>query len=737
MFGKSGEYSEYGEDEINVTPGQDMTQVQLPPFDYVHPSEGEKELKSKWTLLRKKGDTGANGCGKHGGFYRIKLDELDETKTIDVFLKQDPRQEKNISEYFASQFMRFVAKEIGEDPGSIANVSFVETNNGVYVASEMFEGYRDSYLDAHLAYSLPENEDLRVQAPNWEEIPIKRPGYLSHDVAIDIMIKTDRYREISLGMALRAIVDDPDLHYENIGAVPITPTGKGDMIPLINRLGGYTGDVLTTELIEGKETESQLVNINGKQYYRTSYNQTDYEELKKSWRIREYCVVVHDKNDFKKFHHYVVPAVGNARAAHIDFGGALGDFRRYFSRKFDGVIHINDGLMEFLRLRPSKKGPPAYHKQLPTELRNNHPFFNVLAGFSMIEDKKIDFEIDRIINEAVEVYKDQNIGIFIDFAKRIGVEKIDDHKKDIYTIADAIAKHLKTNMKTRKQSAIQHYNRHFCCMSRKEHQQIRDFVKEKDDVTNPHNDILRQFYTSTDFKLMKPFDGIEAISFSQPKVEGAEKALNDLKETLHARLCQAYLKGNFEEEVSAVANIVNGTQELINHFENATSSLEDEKVLKVANFIEQVNDFHQKHINTSTKRKFAFAASVFAGTLLGALIGGLLGAAAGVVVGATVGSIVPVAGTIAGAASTGSIFSVVGALKGAGIGTLIATTAACYLFGSEPGYDSKIAKHMLFTKTDKALDNLTRELVQQSRKKDDENLQDGEFKSSGVIPGAE
>ena len=68
---------------------------------------------------------------------------------------------------------------------------------------------------------------------------------------------------------------------------------------------------------------------------------------------------------------------------------------------------------------------------------------------------------------------------------------------------------------------------------------------------------------------------------------------------------------------------------------------------------------------------------------------------------------------------------------------MIATTAACYLFGSEPGYDSKIAKHMLFTKTDKALDNLTRELVQQSRKKDDENLQDGEFKSSGVIPGAE
>lgn len=129
--------------------------------------------------------------------------------------------------------MRFIASETGENPDVIANVSYVPTaSDGVYIASEVFDGYRDLFVDAHLAYHLPTEEPLKDTVPNWKVLPQHRPSYLQHDPAIDVMIRTGRYQDLTVGLALRAIPDDPDLHYENIGAVPIKRSGPKIISPL-------------------------------------------------------------------------------------------------------------------------------------------------------------------------------------------------------------------------------------------------------------------------------------------------------------------------------------------------------------------------------------------------------------------------------------------------------------------------------------------------------------------------
>lgn len=675
-----------------------MSTGSLPPFDR-NPKDNKETAKTRaWQFLSGK-TGGANKAGRHGGLYQIKA--VDSEKKI--YLKQDPEQDKNICEVFASQFMRFIAEEIGEDPNIIANVDYVKTGKrNIYVASEVFDGYRDLFLDAYLAYQLPGYENLRgLVGTRWQNLPKKRPQYMEHNNCIDYMMMAGRYRNLIPGLAFRAIMDDPDLHFENIGAVPKERSGDDDLIPIIEN-GQFTGEVLS--LGPGKVPDEVLKPINGINYYSHFVNDP-FMDFKEAF--------IHHNQQF-----YLIPNINNTRSASIDFGAALGDFRPINPRKFDGHIHTSK-LLNLIRYRPSRSGPPSYHNQISPALIEGNEFFKTLACFSMIDKRKIEEKINSEIDRAYEFYSDQP-WILLRFAERIGVSIPKGAEDNPERIAFYAKKYLYNNFLARQNHAKELFLQHFCRLDRSTQlNMFNGYFDENVELTGLKEKTMAQFLHQLKAEHQTLFDLFDHIASLKIKMKFASARLssdlNALQNNLHRRAAQAYLKGTLQQEYNAIHDVVFNTKELLVDFDKTYKLLNSEsdhkkKTSAIEHFIEKAKLFEKQCINTSTNQKFLIAACTLVGTLIGVLVGATAGLAMGMVVGGASGSVIPVFGNIFAAVAAGSLGGIITAVKCAGLGGMIGAAAGACLLGSTCAYGAgKYSRYLMFHESDRSVETLAKD----------------------------
>ncbi|WP_028389252.1 anion permease [Legionella fairfieldensis] len=647
----------------------------LPVFDY------STDNPHNWQFIQSK-TGGANEAGKYGGLFAVG--------SVKVYLKQDPQQDKNICEAFASQFMRFIAQEIGEKPDIIANVDYVRTDDGVYVASEVFEGYRDLYQDAYLAYQIPFYGPLRKNKNNkWQTIPAKRPKYLEQDVCINDIICSGRYQDLIPGIALRAIADDPDVNLENIGVVAKERSGPDDLIPY------YKNDIFTGRYY--KKTRDQA----GKEDYRLQPRQSVEEKIEDiAFRCKEFYI---KKNG--KIH--LIPNGWNARAVSIDFGGALGDFRPINPRKLDGKIHNTNRFMDLLRYRPSQSGPPAYQNQLPEGIKDGDEFFNTLARYSMVDEEKIKDKITIEINKAMELYKDRR-DILLSFAKRIGVSIPDASKQDSQRLGHDITHYLYTNFIARQRHAKKLFLNYFCHLRRE--QAVNLINSYQNENLAGKELIMANFFNQWIKENKKLFDLLERIEKLDEAVDKSHRFyFSAIKSVLFERACKAKLAGKLEQ-TDEIDEIIFNTQTLITNYNHAMLNIHNPQLEPVAKekivekFLAEVVNYQNTCISPSTNQKFIIAACTLAGALIGLVLGAALGLIGGAMLGGTLGFVVPGVGNIITALSVGSFTGLVTAIKGVGLGATIGTTVGVFLLGSACSYKArKGSRYLLFGNIDETV----------------------------------
>lgn len=666
-----------------------------PPFDALPSTDT-----SCWKRFGLK-TNGHNAAGQYGAFYSVTMNNGNTKK---VFLKQDPEQEKNIIEVFSSQFMRFVAEEIGENPDIIANVNYVDVqSNHIYVASEIFENYRDLFLDAYLAYQLPCYAELRsVIAEEWQNLPTSRPSFLQHDVPIDTMMIAGRYNDLIPGLALRAVIDDPDLHFENIGAVPINNVGSDEFIPIIIN-GQLTNDLLSK--IQRLPTDPPI-KINNENYYKYP-NDLPNQPFEKA-------AICHNNT------YYIIPNMNNTRAVGIDFGGALGDFRLLSGRKFDKKIHISK-FLNFIRYLPSRSGPPSYMNQINPLLNEGNEFFHTLARFSMIKPEKIKIKIDHELDRVLILYNNHP-KILIQLAERIGVKIPTADKKDSNRIIPHIKTFLYNNMIARQQHAKTLFLKNFCRLNRPVQNNLMNIcLANKEELPLKHQ-LMVDFFSeikSTNQELFNGFNKVDQLSDSLleiPNIGKAIPSLTQLQAQLHKRLCSAYLNNNLPKVLNEINRITANTTELINDFKTTNALLASdksdlEKENAVNNFLKRVSNYEKQCLETSsTSTQVIIAACAFLGTLTGII----LGAALGLFVGGLVGGVL---GNIVGAVTAGSAAAVTTAMNGAGIGAAVGASVGGMLLGVKLNHSfGQLAKHSLLAENSKPINQFTDDLKDITKK---------------------
>ncbi|STX29770.1 Uncharacterised protein [Legionella beliardensis] len=678
----------------------------FPPFDYVVPNEDQNEgqheaqVGSRWTRLSKK-QGGANDAGTYGGLYTLASEQEGE-KPSKFYVKQDPEEDKNICEVFASQFMRFIAEEIGESPDLIADVNYIQTpDDGVYIASYVFEGYRDLFKDAYLAYQIPPYDKSRV-GEDWKSIPSSRPKYLSADSNIDKIVQLGRYDGLIPGLALRAIVDDPDVHYENIGAVAVNPSGLDDRIPI------YENDKFSGKCYKKvAEPTQDSEEINGEHYV--------IEEMAQEWvdehpeLIKEFYIKKDDKS-------YFIPNSKNTRAVNIDFGGALGDFR---PRTLDGKIHYADGILTLMRYRPSTEGPPAYHTEIPKGIRDGDEFFKTLARYSMVDKHKIKRKIDEQVDVAIGHYRNKP-EVLLRFAQRVGAKIPSGANAKPDHIADYLKSHLLECFIARQKHAKKLFLNYMCNMDNASRNNL--FRSYEEDGLIPKEITIKNLITqlkAENTDLFAMLEGIEALG-SEIKEVDDKKTFNALKNILYERILDAQANDRIKKETLEIRNILLNTRDLIKAHQVAMGEVknpdseDDTKLRAVETFIEAAKEYEQACITLSGRQKFAIAACCVVGTLIGICLGALTGLAIGAVAGGAAGSVAPAVGNIIGAIGAGSVGGVIGAIKGAGLGAMIGTAVGAFLFGSSFAYGAgKITRFGMFSTTDKEVSHLTKSLIDQ------------------------
>ncbi|STX28411.1 Uncharacterised protein [Legionella beliardensis] len=610
-------------------------------------------------------------------------------KLTNYYLKQDSHEDKNICEVFASQFMRFIAQKIGEDPAIIADVSYVnlQPNEQIYIASKLYAGYRDLFLDAYLAYHLPAYQNLRSMTNNkWAKLPKQRPYYFQHDPCIDSMTEAGRYKEISIGLALRSIVDDPDTHFKNIGAVPVEQSGLKDIIPIYEN-GSYSGYCLQQSApASGYSEQLKKINIADTQYYQLS--RTPEPELDE---FKEACIKYNH-------HYYLVPNIGNTQAVHVDFGGSLGDFRLFSRRKLDGKIHLRH-FCNLLRYHPSYSGPPAYFNQISDALTSKATYFyETLARFSMIDKFEIADFIDEQINNTFDVYQNKP-DILIRFAERIGLEI--NNAIDLPTLNQCIQEHLLINFVNRQQHAKALFLEHFCNLDYTTQLNLMNGYQRHDALTelSLKERLIREFFHNLKNEnkiFFATFKAIEDLNLNSQYKHYARDPIWQLKKQLHQWLSQAYLDSNLEESATEINEIIKHTQLLLNEFIDTKSQLDalpaksSKKAYKLAlKFILTANQYEQCCAKTLNNENMKITAA----TLTGALIGAIVGAGIGVILGGVV--LAPVT-------------SITGAAIGIKLGLILSTAFMMLLAGVQATHN--LTRYHLFSSLNHSISNLSQTL---------------------------
>ncbi|WP_419420672.1 hypothetical protein ACNVED_05060 [Legionella sp. D16C41] len=608
------------------------------------------------------------------------------------YLKQDFKQDKNICEVFSSQFMRFIAQKIGEDPDIIANVSYVTRNSAegkqIYIGSKIFNGYRDLFLDAYLAYQLPAYQNLRqVAGRKINTLPHKRPGYLKHDFCTDTIIEAGRYTALTPGLALRAIVDDPDSHFKNIGAIPIVSSSDEELIPLYEN-NGYSGYcVQKAKPIDhlGKVTTIKIKGIN---YYQIRIaREPDIEEYKEA-------LIKHNN------HYYLIPNINNTHAVQIDFGGALGDFRLPSRRTLDGKIHIK-ALHNLFRYYPSYEGPPAYQNQISTALTSGATyFFETLARFAMIDKNEIASFINKEIDKAFLTYEDKP-EVLLHFAQRIGLNASQKELANLNLLGNRIKQFLQLNFTNRQEHAKLLFLDHFCKLDYSTQRNLMDSYSQAIEPQEKLKDkLIRQFFYHLKQENLLLFDTLKAIDNLHLNIvydPDSSIYLEKIKVRLNRQVCRAFLKNKLEETAKEVNPIIKKTDNLLKEFVNTKSKLSKiplsnlyEASKHIVNFINIANQYKEDCIATSTKQDIIIAAC----TLSGALTGAILGAAVGLFLGGLI---------------FGPLTMAAGTTQGLIIGTAIGSAIISLLAGGSTA--NKLTRYHLFKSIDEHTKNLSDSLA--------------------------
>jgi len=153
------------------------------------------------------------------------LKAIDALKNTLVFFKKETDVTKNMAEVFAGTFSRMMCSD-----ALFAKVYFATQDgepdlkkDNTYVASVGIAGFEDLYLDAYSAYNVnPKYEAFRANF-GFMGVPTARPknaGSLNKHPMHDI-VSTGRYLGLDLFYVMALLLDDPDIHYANIGAVPL------------------------------------------------------------------------------------------------------------------------------------------------------------------------------------------------------------------------------------------------------------------------------------------------------------------------------------------------------------------------------------------------------------------------------------------------------------------------------------------------------------------------------------
>ncbi|STX50895.1 Uncharacterised protein [Legionella busanensis] len=613
---------------------------------------------------------------------------INQTDISKYYLKQDPEQDKNICEVFASQIMRFIAEKIGEDPSIIANVSYLPLSfdKGLYIASELFQDYRDLYLDAYLAYQLPAYQELRrVVGDKFYTLPHHRPRYFEYDICIDTMTEAGRYKDLIPGLAKRGIIDDPDTHYKNIGAVPIKKSTDQELIPIFEN-ARYIGYCIKKAIPQDYPlNEIEEISINHIKYYKFKLaRQPDIDEYSEAF-------IIHNKN------YYLIPNIGNTRAVQIDFGGALGDFRLFGQRKFDERIHLKS-FHNLFRYHPSYSGPPAYHDQISDALTYSATyFFETLARYSMIDRGELTEFINQQIDIAVACYKNQP-QIILDFAHRIGLNNSETNLTNLDLLSHQIKQFLQENFISRQEHAKLLFLRHFCQLDYTAQITLMTSYELPEQNAKLKDKLIRMFFQN--LKEANPSFFTTLKSIQQLNLSNAyynESDLLKLKLLLHQQLCKAYLKGRLENKAPGIQKIIEQTSDLLSEFVKTKSALNKlsmndfqkaDQLIK--NFINTATQYKQTCITATTDQTIIMAAC----TLSGALVGAVLGAALGIFIGGLI---------------FGPLTTMAGTAQGITMGIALGSAIISLLAGASTA--NKLTRYHLFKSMDKYTQNISDSLT--------------------------
>ncbi|MGQ3888631.1 hypothetical protein ACQUW5_06310 [Legionella sp. CNM-1927-20] len=618
------------------------------------------------------------------------------------YLKQDPEQDRNICEVFASQFMRFIAEKIGEDPNVIANVSYLTlpSNEEIYIASELFHDYRDLFLDAYLAYQLPAYQDLhKVVGNKLHTLPHQRPRYFEHDICIDTMTEAGRYKELIPGLALRAIVDDPDTHYKNIGATPIKKSIDEDLIPIFEN-GHYSGYCAKKSLPQNYSLdEIKEITINNTKYYKFRLaEQLDIDGYSEA-------LIKYNKN------YYLIPNIGNTRAVQIDFGGALGDFRLFGQRKFDEKIHIKS-FYNLFRYHPSYSGPPAYHDQISDALTNAATyFFETLARYSMIDKNELVKFINQQIDSTITHYKNQPL-IILNFARRIGLNSSETDLANLDLLSHQIKHFLQINFLNRQQHAKLLFLRHFCQLDYTiQLTLMNSYTALLEQNAQLNERLIREFFQNLKQENQLFFTTLQAIhqlNLSSPYYSYSNGYLFKLKLLLHQQLCQAYLKDRLDKRAKEIKEISEQTSHLLSEFVKTKSALNklsindfQEANQFIRHFIATANQYKQNCIKATTSQEIIMAAC----TLGGALAGAVIGATFGIFIGGLI---------------FGPLTTMAGTAQGITLGIVLGSTIISLLAGANTA--NKLTRYHLFKSMDQYTENLSDSLASSIYQESDAQL---------------
>jgi hypothetical protein len=197
-----------------------------------------------------------NGGVTPAGDSGIYQDASNEKRR--VLFKHDPVVAKNIAEIIAGKIMRLLNPDA---PHLFADVQPTvvygekgkdETGKNIFVASVMFNEFKDLYKDAYDAYNrLDRYKKRRNNKERNAKKPTKRPSYFDNDTIVNKMLLSCRYHQLAKLLVTSLFLDDTDVHTENIGVVPAANSscyGEGKdavydrVMPVRIDYGGALGD---------------------------------------------------------------------------------------------------------------------------------------------------------------------------------------------------------------------------------------------------------------------------------------------------------------------------------------------------------------------------------------------------------------------------------------------------------------------------------------------------------------